>query len=366
MLNAMTAESHPRHTSRPDSTSSSSTIRRATSLSSQPGSRTARSKVYHPNDADQLISTTSLGPSSRPEGRHRKRFSDSHHRSSSSNAAHDDSSNVHRWSQSTTSSKSSATGGSQGRKRKSSFTRRLSSNTASTFSLNKPFATSDSPPPRNVLTKSRGSPAKSSQKQHFPAKSPGSRTQVGAALPEPPRDTSLSSAIVPLAAGTTPVLHPSMLATPSSEYFAYPELTNGDQIQPISKYSNASAPIHVAAATVTLPATSPSHRLNNPDHVTHGHSRHRGHHTKNSGDTEAGSSLSSTRSETEPPRKHRSPSQKTMLSRALQKANTAVLLDNAQNFEGAMEAYADACRLLQQVMHGSTGNEDKKKLEAIV
>lgn len=65
-------------------------------------------------------------------------------------------------------------------------------------------------------------------------------------------------------------------------------------------------------------------------------------------------------------RKHRSPSQKTMLSRALQKANTAVLLDNAQNYEGAMEAYSDACQLLQQVMNGSTGDEDKQKLEAIV
>ncbi|KAK8206053.1 hypothetical protein IWZ01DRAFT_439988, partial [Phyllosticta capitalensis] len=56
---------------------------------------------------------------------------------------------------------------------------------------------------------------------------------------------------------------------------------------------------------------------------------------------------------------------KTMLSRALQKANTAVLLDNAQNFEGAMEAYADACKLLSQVMRRSTGEEDRKKLEAI-
>lgn len=55
-----------------------------------------------------------------------------------------------------------------------------------------------------------------------------------------------------------------------------------------------------------------------------------------------------------------------MLSRALQKANTAVLLDNAQNFEGAMEAYGDACRLLQQVMLRSSGEDDRKKLEAIV
>ncbi|PSN64246.1 hypothetical protein BS50DRAFT_499065 [Corynespora cassiicola Philippines] len=54
-----------------------------------------------------------------------------------------------------------------------------------------------------------------------------------------------------------------------------------------------------------------------------------------------------------------------MLSRALQKANTAVLLDNAQNFEGAMEAYGDACKLLQQVMIRSSGEEDRRKLDAI-
>lgn len=54
-----------------------------------------------------------------------------------------------------------------------------------------------------------------------------------------------------------------------------------------------------------------------------------------------------------------------MLSKALQKANTAVLLDNAQNFEAALEAYSDACRLLQQVMDRSSGTEDKRKLDAI-
>jgi hypothetical protein len=56
---------------------------------------------------------------------------------------------------------------------------------------------------------------------------------------------------------------------------------------------------------------------------------------------------------------------KAMLSKALQKANTAVLLDNAQNFEAALEAYSDACRLLQQVMDRSSGAEDKRKLDAI-
>jgi hypothetical protein len=58
--------------------------------------------------------------------------------------------------------------------------------------------------------------------------------------------------------------------------------------------------------------------------------------------------------------------QKTMLSRALEKANTAVLLDNAENFQGAMGSYSDACRLLQQVMQAETGDGDRQKLEEIV
>ncbi|PGH04750.1 hypothetical protein AJ79_06971 [Helicocarpus griseus UAMH5409] len=61
----------------------------------------------------------------------------------------------------------------------------------------------------------------------------------------------------------------------------------------------------------------------------------------------------------------RGSSQKTMLSKALQRANAAVLLDNATNYEGAIEAYSDACQLLQQVMQRSGGNEEKQKLEEI-
>ncbi|PYI17763.1 hypothetical protein BO99DRAFT_337024 [Aspergillus violaceofuscus CBS 115571] len=65
-------------------------------------------------------------------------------------------------------------------------------------------------------------------------------------------------------------------------------------------------------------------------------------------------------------RRKRGQSQKAMLSKALQKANTAVLLDNAANFEGAMEAYNDACQLLQLVMDRSDGGEDEKlKLQEI-
>ncbi|RAL15019.1 uncharacterized protein BO97DRAFT_236156 [Aspergillus homomorphus CBS 101889] len=65
-------------------------------------------------------------------------------------------------------------------------------------------------------------------------------------------------------------------------------------------------------------------------------------------------------------RRKRGQSQKAMLSKALQKANTAVLLDNAANFEGAMEAYNDACQLLQSVMDRSDGGEDERhKLQEI-
>lgn len=63
---------------------------------------------------------------------------------------------------------------------------------------------------------------------------------------------------------------------------------------------------------------------------------------------------------------HRTHSQKTMLASALQKANTAVTLDNAENYEGAMEAYSDACVLLSQVMQRAGGEDDKKKLQTIV
>lgn len=54
-----------------------------------------------------------------------------------------------------------------------------------------------------------------------------------------------------------------------------------------------------------------------------------------------------------------------MLSRALQRANAAILLDNAQNYEAAADAYDDACELLQVVIDRSSDPDDKKKLDNI-
>ena len=97
-----------------------------------------------------------------------------------------------------------------------------------------------------------------------------------------------------------------------------------------------------------------------------GHARSHGQDGTGSGDTDAGSLISSTGSEIGPPQQRRSPAQKTMLSHALSRANSAVLLDNAQDFRGAIEAYEDACQLLRQVMLRSSGDEDRNKLQAIV
>jgi hypothetical protein len=99
---------------------------------------------------------------------------------------------------------------------------------------------------------------------------------------------------------------------------------------------------------------------------------HRLDGSKHSAQTSTGgeSSTSEMGHEREPQRqkakKRKVPSQKAMLSKALAKANQAVLLDNAQNFEGAMDAYRDACDLLRQVMSRSAGDDDRKKLEGIV
>ncbi|KAJ1332024.1 MIT domain-containing protein [Microdochium nivale] len=82
-------------------------------------------------------------------------------------------------------------------------------------------------------------------------------------------------------------------------------------------------------------------------------------HTRNHSSNAKGSS-DSTKA-----RERSKPSQKAMLSKALGKANTAVQLDNAQNYEGAREAYVEACDLLHLVLARTTGEEDRKKLEAI-
>lgn len=57
---------------------------------------------------------------------------------------------------------------------------------------------------------------------------------------------------------------------------------------------------------------------------------------------------------------------KSMLSRALHRANAAVTMDNAQDYAGAKEAYEEACDYLTRVMSRSSNEEDKRRLVGIV
>lgn len=66
------------------------------------------------------------------------------------------------------------------------------------------------------------------------------------------------------------------------------------------------------------------------------------------------------------PRHRTVPSQRAMLAKALEKANSAVVLDNESEYQKAMDAYSEACDLLHQVMTRSGTEEDKTKLDAIV
>ncbi|KAL6714726.1 hypothetical protein ACLMJK_008151 [Lecanora helva] len=87
--------------------------------------------------------------------------------------------------------------------------------------------------------------------------------------------------------------------------------------------------------------------------------------SKSSGTTEGESSASDHRIRTDRPQRRKAPSQKAMLSKALQKAHHAVTLDQHSNYEGAMQAYQEACALLQKVMIRSSGVEDRLKLDAV-
>jgi hypothetical protein len=125
---------------------------------------------------------------------------------------------------------------------------------------------------------------------------------------------------------------------------------------PIDPFQSSATLAEKSQHLPSSPVRRQQQEVENDSGLGRGHSRNRSQGGKDSSGT-----IASDKS-----RSSKQPSQKAMLSKALQKANTAVLLDNAQNFEGAMQAYSEACNLLQQVMLRSSGDEDKRKLEAIV
>ncbi|KAI1751364.1 hypothetical protein F4782DRAFT_193369 [Xylaria castorea] len=123
-------------------------------------------------------------------------------------------------------------------------------------------------------------------------------------------------------------------------------------------WSDLSNPARTASpamrANTTLLPPAPVTRSRDVVSERRGHSRSRSAAKAGSGDSTKTKDRSSSK-----------PSQKAMLSKALSMANTAVQLDNAQNYGAAREAYVEACELLQQVLARTNGEDDRNKLEAI-
>lgn len=374
---------NPPKTSRSNSTSSSSviTVHRAASRNH---TRQTPSGLRPQSPTENSLIPTNLSVQTlSPDGR--RQSSAVYNRPDSGNGVKEGVGNLNRWSQSTTSSKSSAT-----HNRRGSFSRRLSGSFGSFGGFTNPQSTS---PSGKVLTKPRPSP-KGSPQDHPNRSSP---TRLARKLPPIVTLSSLSyGSNAPDSASTvTPATaEPLSTSTPASgepDFFGERWKANSSHTSRNSaQQSGAVASVAARTSSPRHPARSPgsdfsrasgsadpavslysargSSRLNHSERYQisqRRHSRNRDEAGRGSAGTEGESSTSSARSLARP-HKRKAASQKAMLSKALQKAKHAVLLDNAQNFEGAMDAYGDACALLKQVMARSSTDEDRRKLEAVV
>lgn len=259
--------------------------------------------------------------------------------------------NFNRWSKSTSSSVTSNT-----HKRSSSFTRRMS------FGGGAFLDTTPSPPRK--LQKNRPSTGTSPSQPRITRSAFDSSLILPPINTLPSLQTSVGSNSSPLTGATTPSPSTAQIlsaAARSVDYFgrAWEDSTSG----PKDFAQKRSVPLTRTAILEPSPVLGPENTRDggvSNQAVEEERSRSRGHSRNRSQVTKGSSGTGSSG------RSSKQPSQKAMLSKALQKANTAVLLDNAQNFEGAMQAYSEACSLLQQVMLRSSGDDDRRKLEAIV
>lgn len=247
--------------------------------------------------------------------------------------------NLNRWSRSTTSS-------SHSHKRSNSYSLGFS---------NQEAANSHASPSKLQKKRPSTSGASTAQNRSNPPKfDPANLPLLPPLNTLPNLQTSIANASSPLSGAYTPSPSTAQVlsALPKTvpDYFAAWD----EQPQDFAQRNNYTRSKSANRDPSPNPAFTPAYNPNGGPPISRGHSRHRSQTTKSSTGT------------TSTNRSSKQPSQKAMLSKALQKANTAVLLDNAQNFEGAMQAYSEACALLQQVMARSSGDDDRRKLEAIV
>ncbi|KAL8998057.1 MAG: hypothetical protein Q9169_002825 [Polycauliona sp. 2 TL-2023] len=297
--------------------------------------------------------------------------------------------NLNRWSQSTVSSGKSSTT----HARRSSFSKRISGSFGSFGGLHSPQSLS---PNGKVVGKFRPSAHTSPEEAPRGSSQSQPTDQPAPTLPPIVTLSSLSQAVddadsPSIAAEITPAtadLLSPLTYQPEPDYFGNrwkarspsSQQRVGSQAQRKSPYRSPGA---ITSPQPDLPPpTAESKAITNPTERAVSKFSKRGsvqvkdpnqeNYTSRTGDrggTASGGGPADSEESASTSDRHekirKEPSQKAMLSKALQKANHAVLLDNAQNFEGAMKAYGDACALLQKVMLRSSGDEDRKKLEAV-
>ncbi|KAL2128711.1 hypothetical protein VTI74DRAFT_8812 [Chaetomium olivicolor] len=273
------------------------------------------------------------------------RYRSAHSRSSSGGTLSDTLRNLNRWSASTTSSRASNIAG---------FTRRVSNEILSAASHS----------PGKKLHKRRpstsgGSPRSSVQPKPR-AESPA-REHIGPLQSLPQISTGPSLEHEVLEASVLGQFSPDIEQARDDHHDAIDDTGNYWNYRPRALREEQGSSQRPNTFGQSLSHDMIAHESTMPythNGQTRGHSRSRSTGGKGSADT------TRTRDK-DRERSGKQPSQKAMLSKALQKANTAVQLDNAQNFEGARRAYAEACAVLQQVLLRTTGEEDRRKLEAI-
>ena len=374
---------HQRQGSRPDSASSSSviTVQHASPINARNNTHPIVTglRSQSPNEANTM-STNLTGRTLSPETT-KRRSSALYTRPDSGNGFREGVGNLNRWSQSTTSSKNSA------HKRRSSFSKRLSGS----FGSFGGFAGGQTPSP-NAAFPSRGRPS--------PQKSPSALAKMSSPSNPPPiippivTLSSLSQAVdaadspstvATITPATADILSPLTYTSAQRDYFGdgwsprSPTKQMAGMKRPAPSHSpRANKPPPITIDNSTSPGSSgPPESVYSPrtasrlKHASrrisqNGHHRHRDDNNKSSGTTEGESSASDNHARVDRVQKRKPPSQKAMLSKALQKAHHAVTLDQHSNYEGAMYAYQDACALLQKVMIRSSGIEDREKLDAVV
>ena len=292
---------------------------------------------------------------------------------------------LNRWSQSTASSKTSGLA----HNRKNSFARRLSGS----FGAFGGFAHPQSLPVSNNIKRPTASPGTSPQRTRArptsppvqaPRRPPGTNHLTSS--PKKAEASKTPSTSTTMTPATIELLTPSELAPGYLDYFGAhwsdtsPRKRRGDrettaksspskeslrQLRTTGTPRNRTAEASINSSSPPRPSSQATRRERD-NHSRPRHPRNGERTIKENGASEGDRSASGAARDADKAARRKAHSQKAMLSRALQKANHAVLLDNAQNYEGAVEAYSDACNLLEQVMIRSTGEADRRKLETIV